>query len=328
MVLHLRKKKIPFVYERNIKFQDIFYPIYLSLRLFGLFPYKIKYKYGTKKYKILHKSIYLNALCAVLYNLVIIVLVVVHVHVIAVSNKNGSIAPTLMTTINYTVQIVTLMSSCVIAYICAYQNRCNYVKILNKLSSSWFALPNTNYYILKKLHTHVLICLLILTMILLSLISFTCTQVYKGGIWETLLIAFTFNMPQFIQFVVIVFYYTLMLMVRAILSNMKENCLNTIKEKKNPKYSIKIVAKKSTFSITYLELFYVQVTEIARALHNIPIDQNVDIMMQVQRFSTLMSYYNPIVSVYDFFPLDATLIFNVLASATTYLIIFVQFENN
>ncbi|XP_059053622.1 uncharacterized protein LOC131847920 [Achroia grisella] len=389
--------RIPF-YKRNIKFQDIFCPIYLLLCWFGLFPCNIKFSNSTKKYKILHKSVIFNAICAVFYNLIIISLVIVHVRVL--TNESRSIGLTVMTTINYSVQLITLMMSCIVTYICSYHKRFNYANILNKLACSWFSLPNTNCYILRRLYNHTLICITILIMIVLSLIIVVCTR--EGLIWESLLMTFSFDLPQFILYVVITFYYMLMLTIRAVLSNIKENCLNLMKVKNTPQYYINLETKKSTVSTKYLELVYVQtievkceiikafrmtiililiqifhaivtialtlyhqimfhinistynivvsalhlcfqilklyaladsgdmlkieVNEIARALHNIPIKQNIGIMMKVQRFSTLISYFSPVVTVYDFFPLDATLIFNVLASATTYFIIFVQLE--
>ncbi|XP_045487134.1 putative gustatory receptor 2a [Pieris rapae] len=53
--------------------------------------------------------------------------------------------------------------------------------------------------------------------------------------------------------------------------------------------------------------------------------QNIRWFMEVQNLSTLLKYHSLDINLYGFFSLDATLLFNVLASALTYLIILAQF---
>ncbi|XP_031766124.1 gustatory receptor 68a-like [Galleria mellonella] len=77
------------------------------------------------------------------------------------------------------------------------------------------------------------------------------------------------------------------------------------------------------------ELLKLEANEIAQVLYNIPTDTHtVTVMTEVQHFSSVISCLSPEVTIYGFFPLDATLLFNVIASATTYLIILVQFDND
>ncbi|XP_047991953.1 uncharacterized protein LOC125230736 [Leguminivora glycinivorella] len=68
-------------------------------------------------------------------------------------------------------------------------------------------------------------------------------------------------------------------------------------------------------------------TKIGQALHNIPTaNQNNRLLMEIQHFATLMSFRKPVVTVYDYFSLDATLLFSKVASAAMYLVILVQFD--
>ncbi|XP_063384267.1 uncharacterized protein LOC134670373 isoform X3 [Cydia fagiglandana] len=61
------------------------------------------------------------------------------------------------------------------------------------------------------------------------------------------------------------------------------------------------------------DLLTSQVNEIGRTIHNIPISGDPDwkVILEVQHFSSLMSYHDAKMTVYGFFPLDATLLFNV-----------------
>ncbi|XP_063384266.1 gustatory receptor 68a-like isoform X2 [Cydia fagiglandana] len=71
-----------------------------------------------------------------------------------------------------------------------------------------------------------------------------------------------------------------------------------------------------------------QVNEIGRTIHNIPIsgDQDLKIYLDVLHFSSLMAYQDTAITIYGYFPLDSTLVFNMVASAAMYLVILVQFD--
>ncbi|XP_063624787.1 gustatory receptor 68a-like [Cydia splendana] len=76
------------------------------------------------------------------------------------------------------------------------------------------------------------------------------------------------------------------------------------------------------------DLLTSQVNEIGRTIHNIPISGDPDwkVIIEVQHFSSLMTYHDAKMTVYGLFPLDATLLFNMVASAAMYLVILVQFD--
>ncbi|XP_063624786.1 gustatory receptor 68a-like [Cydia splendana] len=71
-----------------------------------------------------------------------------------------------------------------------------------------------------------------------------------------------------------------------------------------------------------------QVNEIGRTIHNIPIsgDQDLKVYLDVLHFSSLMAYQDTAITIYGYFPLDSTLVFNIVTSAAMYLVILVQFD--
>ncbi|XP_063383517.1 gustatory receptor 68a-like [Cydia fagiglandana] len=71
-----------------------------------------------------------------------------------------------------------------------------------------------------------------------------------------------------------------------------------------------------------------QVNKIGRTIYNFPIrrDQDLKAYLLVQHFSSLMSYQKAEITIYGYFALDGTLIFNMVASAFMYLTILVQFD--
>ncbi|XP_047991048.1 gustatory receptor 68a-like [Leguminivora glycinivorella] len=75
-------------------------------------------------------------------------------------------------------------------------------------------------------------------------------------------------------------------------------------------------------------LLKTQVNEIGRTIHNIPIsgDRDLKIYLDVLHFSSLMTYQDTAITIYGYFPLDSTLVFNIVASAAMYLVILVQFD--
>ncbi|XP_023934843.2 uncharacterized protein LOC112043591 [Bicyclus anynana] len=74
-------------------------------------------------------------------------------------------------------------------------------------------------------------------------------------------------------------------------------------------------------------LLKLEALRIGQTLHNIPTDnQDLRWLLEIQHFSSLMSYQRIEMTVYEYFPLDATLMYNMVASATMYLIILVQFD--
>nr|AXF48831.1 gustatory receptor GR68.2 [Lobesia botrana] len=70
-----------------------------------------------------------------------------------------------------------------------------------------------------------------------------------------------------------------------------------------------------------------QALRIGQTIHNIPTngDDDIKLFVEIQHFSTLMSFQDPEITIFGYFPLEAPLMFNMIAAAAMYLIILVQF---
>nr|AST36221.1 putative gustatory receptor GR68.4 [Hedya nubiferana] len=66
---------------------------------------------------------------------------------------------------------------------------------------------------------------------------------------------------------------------------------------------------------------------IGRTIHNIPSidDDEIKLFLEIQHFSTLMTFQDTEITIFGYFPLEAPLMFNMIAAAAMYLIILVQF---
>ncbi|XP_073956525.1 uncharacterized protein [Choristoneura fumiferana] len=82
------------------------------------------------------------------------------------------------------------------------------------------------------------------------------------------------------------------------------------------------------YAITYPgTLLKEEQNKISCSLYNIPVaQQDTRLFLEIQHFSTLMSHQTTELSVYGHFVLDAQLMFNIIASASIYLTILLNFE--
>nr|AST36352.1 putative gustatory receptor GR68.4 [Cydia fagiglandana] len=65
---------------------------------------------------------------------------------------------------------------------------------------------------------------------------------------------------------------------------------------------------------------------IGRTIHNIQSDDDdIKLFVEIQHFSTLMTFQGTEITIFGYFPLEAPLMFNMVAAAAMYLIILVQF---
>ncbi|XP_046966220.1 uncharacterized protein LOC124534404 [Vanessa cardui] len=310
----------------------------------------------------------------------------------------------IMTKMNYVLELVTLVIFCLVVYICAFLNRKKYVKILNMIISTWCDIPinSSTQNILSNLKFHVNIVVMgILLIVVIIQIAVNFSR--NGNIWKVILVALTFNLPQTIEFTALAFYYSLVIMLVAILTHINKQCLILTKNNKVLVSEFTEVQTKSSVTLRQMELAYVKAYEIktyinkafegpilacaiqcfhsivseshiiyhglvlgntltthdivncsiwiayqilkvfslsyagnslklealkiGQTLHNIPTEkQDLRRLMEIQHFSSLMTYQKIEMTVYEFFPLDATLLYNMLASAMMYLIILVQFD--
>ncbi|XP_061715729.1 uncharacterized protein LOC133523989 [Cydia pomonella] len=70
-----------------------------------------------------------------------------------------------------------------------------------------------------------------------------------------------------------------------------------------------------------------EVSKIGETLHNIPIGDQERLCLEVQHFTTLMSFHKPQITIYDYFALDITLFFSIMTGLVTYVLLLVQFDS-
>ncbi|XP_063383518.1 uncharacterized protein LOC134669827 [Cydia fagiglandana] len=69
-----------------------------------------------------------------------------------------------------------------------------------------------------------------------------------------------------------------------------------------------------------------EVSKIGETLHNIPTGDQERHCLEVQHFISLMSFHKPEITIYDYFAMDITLFFSVMAGLVTYVILLVQID--
>ncbi|XP_041979335.1 putative gustatory receptor 59f [Aricia agestis] len=84
------------------------------------------------------------------------------------------------------------------------------------------------------------------------------------------------------------------------------------------------------YSLSYSgNLLKMEALKIGQTLHSIPTEkQDTRCLAEIQHFATLMNFQGSEITLYGYFPVDATLMFNMLASAMMYMIILVQFDKS
>ncbi|XP_038209867.1 uncharacterized protein LOC119830794, partial [Zerene cesonia] len=364
------------------KIEDINKPIILIASLVGLLPHSVKFTKSKKTFTVIPKSIYLNSLCGLTVMLLLISFGFFHVRYVLFSTEKPQFNDEVTTELNYILEFTNFELLCCISYVCAFLNRARYVRILNMIVSTWKSIPSSKKsrsiledLYLKRNLTLLGICLTIIAQLCINLSR-------QEGTWKKLLVMFTFNLPQIIQFILHALYTMLVITLTAILRNMNAHCQFTDNEERskdssffevNPKarmmtlrqmelvyirvFDMKIDVNK-TFQgpmlASVMQTFHALVSEGHILYHGLVVDRDLtlhelfncfswisyqliklfslaysgsSLKHEVQHFSTLMKYQPVEINLYGFFPLDATLLFNIFASATMYLIILVQFDS-
>jgi hypothetical protein len=237
----------------------------MLLSLLGLFPYSMKFK--TKhSCVIVQRSIYINSLCAISMIIIIIAFLALHIRGIIRLTDGNSLTDAIMTQTNYILEMQTLTFVCLMAYYCAFLHRYKYVNIMNTLASLWIQLPSTENNILKNLKQSVIKILFTLMFLLLLQIAVNLSR--HDGLWKKILVSFSFNIPQMIQFIVLAFYYTLILTVIAVLQKIESRLKYLTEDRKNNvNCFIKVHGKYSEVDLRCLELVFVKVFNVKRNIN-------------------------------------------------------------
>ncbi|XP_045498383.1 gustatory and pheromone receptor 32a-like, partial [Colias croceus] len=393
------------IYSRDVKIEDINKPIFLIASLVGLTPHSVKFSKSKQIFTVIPKSIYLNSLCSFTVMLILILFGFFHVRDVLFSAEKPQFNNEVTTQLNYILEFTNFDLFCTIAYVCAFINRARYVRILNMIVSTWKRIPSSkkSRLILEDLYLKRNLTLIGICLTIIAQLSINLSR--KEGAWKRLLVIFTFNIPQTIQFILHALYTMLVITVTAILRNINAHCKFTDNEehsKDSTFYEVKPKVKKMTLRqmelvymrvfdmkidinktfegpmlVSIMQSFHALVSEAHILYHGIVVDRDLTLhelfncfswisyqliklfslaysgsalkleaiktgqflhciptenkdlrwLMEVQHFSTLLKYKSVEIDLYGFFPIDATLLFNIFASATMYLIILVQFDS-
>ncbi|XP_075978246.1 uncharacterized protein LOC142977976 [Anticarsia gemmatalis] len=250
--------------NENLSIRKVFKPLYIILSLFGLFPYSIKFN-SKRGLTIITKSIYINSLCAVSYVLFMSSFLAIHVQHVYESIDEGSMTREVMTQMNYVVELVVSFLFCVTAYVCAFNNRCTFVKIINSIGNM-IEPPNNiteqNLSVLRFKVNVIMMGFLIVLLLLQVCVNFTRDDPF----WKMILVFVTFMLPLTIQFTFLCFYYLLILMLVVLLMDIREKIESITKEKINI-LDCCMKADAKILSLQYMETLYVKAFEMKSTIN-------------------------------------------------------------
>lgn len=274
--------------ERLINIEEIIKPIYIVNSLLGLFPYTIKYNKTKKIYESVNKSMYINSLCSISVILIIYIFSILFIKNIMQTPEDVEMIEVIMTKINYVLELSTLVIFITVAYICAYLHRDKYIKALNMIISTWYDVTNNSksQAILSDLRLHVNI-VTIASLFTVIILQFAMNFTRNSSIWKIVLVTFTFDMSQAIQFIVLALHYTMTMMLVAILENLNEHCLLLTFNNKIIVSDVVEVKPKARLTLRQMELAYIKAFEIKIFINEI--FQGPILISSLQCFHSIVS---------------------------------------
>ncbi|NP_001233217.1 gustatory receptor 68 [Bombyx mori] len=247
----------------NLCLKNIFKPFYVMLSLLGLFPYSIRFL-GGKQFLIKPKSIYTNAVCALSLMLSMTLFLIFHIdHIIYKSTEDNSLTEGFMTQVNYIIEMLNLEIFCVVYYFSSFLNRNKFVKVLNTVAVWSDRISISGIKTLSFLRLKIHFSIGILMFLLISQVCVNFTRV--DSLWKKVLVMFTFNIPQMIQFTAILFYYILVNMVITLLVIIQENISISTRDTKTSSFIR--VEHRMPLSLKQLELIYIKAFELKRDIN-------------------------------------------------------------
>lgn len=240
--------------NQDLSLLILFKPVYIALVIVGLFPYCLKFK--SNHCVIIPRTIYLNCLCAVSITLLMTVFGCINILGLI---KDISTISYAMTQVNYVIEVILLLATCVSAYISVYSYRYKIVYLLNRMASTWVELPITKNNILENLRYQIVfssICLLTIQIVYV-IINFTRND------GKEILVTMSFILPQMVQFAALGFYYVLILMLSALLRNI-EAVIKTLRDKGCVPRGIPVAVA----NMRSMELLYVKTQEIKEEIND------------------------------------------------------------
>lgn len=229
----------------------------------------------------------MNLSCGLFYLTIIVFFLAKHLQHIYFSFETSTMIEAIMTEINYITELMNLTIFCITAYFCAYIYRYKYVEILNVLASRIDPPNNNSLKILNGIRFQINVVAMGwigLTIILQFCVNFTRAD----SIRKKLLVLFTFNLPQIIQFTVLAFFYVLVMMKVGILRNIREQTTQVTREKNIFAYGLSNAnSNQKTMTLRQMELLYIEVSEVKQMVNEVfeaPI-----LVTMIQCFHTIVS---------------------------------------
>lgn len=268
-----------------IAFNEIFKPLYKLLSFSGLLPYNIEYR-DNQQFTVIYKSIYLKGVTAVTINLTICFFVALHVQYICDSIADNSLASGIMPNVNYITELLCLVLFSFVAYISVFLNKQKYVKILNTLLKLLNSSSNREK-VLGPLKLEINIILTSLLILLMMQIAINFSR--EDSLYKMILVSFTFNLPQMIQFISIAFYCVLVDMVVAVLITVRLRLIKLVREKSfqnNFLITVEPMLPPSV-SMRQLEVIYMRALGVKRWINDV---------FQVSILITMLQCFHSMVS--------------------------------
>lgn len=249
----------------NSSLENCFKPVYILLSIFGLFPYSIKWDNIKCCFLINTKSFYVNMLYALFIVLIVSIIFVLHIQNVF-GNSDYNLTETILTQLNYFVELLNLQFTFFACYIFAYINRKRYVEMLNTVIATW---RNLTYWVectKEDGFTNLRIDIYIKVVFGFIFISIAHLAINCGrdeDSWKIILVTITFIFPQLAQFAYIAHIYTMVKLVNVLLNRINYNLKVNLKrvDENNIQDQVKMLKN--------METAYAKAFELSRKINSI-----------------------------------------------------------
>lgn len=263
----LNRKIFKFNIDLNIC--KIFKPLYIYLRFFGLFPYSFTFLENKQQFKIIRKSIYFNALCAISNNMVIYAFCIVNIQEVITTVDDGFYVGALLSKLNYIIEMFSLLLVCNVIYLCTFINRHKYLKILNGISSAWLDFPiDIRSNILK--NVYIRMCYVVVTLFTCTLLQFVVNSTRGESWWKIILVALSFIYPQIVQTATLAFHHILNVTLASTLTGINAMIQKYETHKNNVAMTfITVDGTAKTVPLRRIESVYCKISRITKDVNEI-----------------------------------------------------------
>ncbi|XP_049873450.1 uncharacterized protein LOC126371995 [Pectinophora gossypiella] len=199
--------------------------------------------------------------------MILITFLLAHIQNIRTDNETTTFTDVVITQANYILELAALYLYCIILHVCTYLHRYDYVHFQNTMAAAWAQAGEANRnYLLRsiRLKVHVVIA----TLLFLFALQLCINSTRSDNLWKIILVTFSFILPQMIQFISLAFYYILLMIVGALLSDINMQLESLTKPKLiYDEFIVKVVERKSV-SLRQMELAYLGAFELSKGVND------------------------------------------------------------